>query len=301
VRHERAAAQPTRLRVGRIGALCMRQACVVALALIITFPFLWLLSVSVSPASEVFAWPPRLIPSVLRFQNYADAIVEYDFLRYFWNSLIVAVIATGCVMIFDSMAGFAFAHLPFRGIEAIYLGIVVTIMIPMQITMIPLFVIMKHIPLLGGNDLYGNGGKGLVDSYGGLIIPWMATTFGTMLMREYFRMLPKDLLDAARLDGLNEFQIFWKVYLPLAKPALTSVAVLTFTEVWNTFLWPLIITNSAEMRTVQTGLASIKSQYFTDWHLLMAANIVSCLPVLVVYFVGQKHFVRGIAMSGIKG
>ncbi len=288
-------------RTRRLLALAARQFCVIALALIVALPFIWMLSISVTPAAEVFSWPPKLIPSFLRFQNYTDALVEYDFVRYFGNSLIVAITATAIVMLFDSMAGYAFAHLPFRGINIIYLGIVVTIMIPMQITMIPLFVMLKNLPLAGGNDFFGAGGSGLVDSYAGLIVPWMATTFGTMLMREYFRMLPADLLDAARLDGLNEFQIFWNVYLPLARPALMSVAVLTFTEVWNTFLWPLIITNSASMRTVQVGLAAVKSQYFTDWHLLMAANVITCLPVLLVYFIGQKHFVSGIAMSGIKG
>jgi multiple sugar transport system permease protein len=282
-------------------ALTARQLCVIALALVVALPFVWMVSISLTPAADVFSWPPRLIPRVLRFQNYADALIEYDFIRYFGNSLIVAVMATAFVMLFDSMAGYAFAQLRFRGIDIIYLGIAITIMIPMQITMIPLFVILKNLPLAGGNDMFGSGGHGLVDTYAGLILPWMATTFGTMLMREYFRMLPKDLLDAARVDGLGEFQIFWKVYLPLARPALTSVAVLTFTEVWNTFLWPLIITNSASMRTVQVGLAAVKGQYFTDWHLLMAANVVTCLPVLLVYFIGQKHFVGGLAMGGIKG
>lgn len=271
------------------------------LALLVAGPFLWMLSVSLAPPSEVFAWPPRFIPSVLRFENYYDALVEYQFHSYFLNSLFVACVATMIVVLVDSLAGYAFAHLPFRGITVIYVGIAVTIMIPMQITMIPLFIILKNLPLAGGNDILGSGGRGLVDTYSGLIVPWMATTFGTMLMREYFRMLPADLIDAARLDGLSEFQIFRKIYLPLARPAVTSVAILTFTEVWNTFLWPLIITNSAAMRTVQTGLAATKSQYFTDWHLLMAATVITCLPVLAVFLFGQRHFISGLTAGGVKG
>lgn len=293
-------AKSERRRRQLVGSIA-RHTFVVVAALIVATPFIWMISISLSPADEVFKWPPQLIPSQLRFQNYADALVEYNFARYFWNSLCVAVVATVFVILFDSMAGYAFAHLKFKGIELIYVGIIVTIMIPMQVTMIPLFVMFKNMPFIGGNDILGTGGKGLVDSYSGLIIPWMATTFGTMLMREYFRMLPKELIDAARLDGMNEFQIFFRIYLPLARPAIASVAILTFTEVWNTFLWPLIITNTAGMRTVQTGLAAVKSQYFTDWHLLMAATVITCLPVLFVFLIGQRHFIGGITMGGVKG
>lgn len=288
-------------RFRQIVGTTARQITVLIAALIVATPFIWMVSISLSPANEVFSWPPHLIPSQLRFENYADALVQYDFARYFWNSLVVAVVATVCVILFDSMAGYAFAHLKFRGIELIYIGIIVTIMIPMQVTMIPLFVMFKNMPLVGGNDILGSGGKGLVDSYSGLIVPWMATTFGTMMMREYFRMLPRELIDAGRLDGMNEFQIFFRIYLPLARPAIASVAILTFTEVWNTFLWPLIITNTAGMRTVQTGLAAVKSQYFTDWHLLMAATVITCLPVLIVFLIGQRHFIGGITMGGVKG
>jgi len=281
--------------------LAIRQLTVIALIAIVVFPFLWMIVTSLTPVQEVFAWPPQLVPSQFRWENYLEAAAQYDFWRCFANSLVVAILATVSIIIVDSLAGYAFARLPFRGADAIYGGVLVTVMIPMQITMIPLFIMFKHAPLIGGNDLLGAGGHGLVDSYAGMIVPWMASTFGTMLMREYFRMLPYDLIDAARLDGLNEFQIFLNIYFPLARPAIASVALLTFTEVWNTFLWPLIITTSEKMRTVQVEMASIKDQYFTDWHLLMALTVMSCVPVLVVYFLGQKHFTRGIAFSGIKG
>jgi len=297
----RCSAPPLRIRLGRWAGLLVRQTVIVALIAVVLFPFLWMVVTSLTPVSEVFSWPPRLLPSSLRWENYAEAAERYNFWRSFWNSLVVAVVATVSIIVVDSLAGYAFAKLPFRGVEAVYAAVLVTVMIPMQITMIPLFIMFKHVPLAGGNDLLGAGGRGLVDSYAGMIVPWMASTFGTMLMREYFRMLPRDLLDAARLDGLNEFRIFLHVYFPLARPAVASVALLTFTEVWNTFLWPLIITSSTKMRTVQVEMASIKDQYFTDWHLLMALTAMSCLPVLIVYFLGQKHFTRGIAFTGIKG
>lgn len=270
-------------------------------ALLVLGPFIWMVSTSLTPGAEVFAWPPKLIPSELRYENYIEALIEFNFLIYFWNSLIVAVVATVSVLLFDSLAGYAFAKLRFRGRGPLFVLILGTIMIPMQITMIPLFIVFRHVPFMGGNDWLGAGGTGLIDTYGGLILPWMATTFGTYLMREFFRMMPSDLIDAARIDGLSEFQIYWRIYLPLAKPALATVGVLTFTEVWNTFLWPLIVTSSPGMRTVQVGLSAMKGQYFVEWHLLMAATVMTCLPVLIVYLFGQRYFVEGIALTGIKG
>lgn len=292
---------PLAITFKRFSGLSLRQLVATVLMAIIIFPFFWMIITSLTPIREVFAWPPRFPPSIWSWVNYPDAIQEFSFWRYFANSLIVALSATGCIIVFDSMAGYAFARLPFRGITWIYTGVLVTVMIPMQITMIPLFIMFKHMPLVGGNNIFGAGGHGLIDSYAGMIIPWMATTFGTLLMREYFRFLPRELIDAARLDGLNELQIFTRVYFPLALPAVASVALLTFTEVWNTLLWPLIITNSTSMRTVQVEMASVKDQYFTDWHLLMAFTGLSCIPVILVYFLGQKYFTRGIAFSGLKG
>jgi multiple sugar transport system permease protein len=174
-------------------------------------------------------------------------------------------------------------------------------MIPIQVTMIPVFIIFRRFPFAGGNDLLGMGGSGLIDTYWALILPGMATAFGTYLMREFFLMLPGDLMDAARIDGGSEFRIFRKVYLPLAKPALATIGMFTFTETWNAFIWPLILTNSPEMRTLQLGLSAYRGQYFTEWHLLMAATVLTCLPVFIVFLIGQKQFIKGVAMSGLKG
>lgn len=269
--------------------------------LLVIAPFMYMLSTSITPAMEVFGWPPRLIPSELRFSNYLEAATTINLLRYFLNSLIVAVTSTISVLILDSLAGYALAKIRFPGRNVLFLFILGTIMIPIQVTMIPLFIMFKRVPFMGGNNILGIGGTGLIDTYPALVLPWMATTFGTYLMREFFRMLPSELLDAARVDGCSEFKIFWRIYLPLAKPALAAVGLFNFTFVWNDFLWPLIMTSSPEMRTLQLGLSSYKSQYFTDWHLLMAATAMASVPIFVIFLIGQKHFIRGVAMSGLRG
>jgi multiple sugar transport system permease protein len=268
---------------------------------LIIIPFLWMLSTSVTPALEVFSWPPKLVPSQIKFSNYVEAVKVTDFFRYFLNSLFVTSTTTVIAVFINSLAGYSLAKLRFPGRKIIFLFILGTIMIPPQVTMIPVFIMFRNFPLLGGNNILGQGGTGLIDTYGALILSGLASTFGVYLMREFFKSIPSELIDAARVDGASEFRIYWNVILPLAKPALTTVTLYTFTFVWNEFLWPLILTSSADMRTVQLGLSAYKGQYFTDWHLLMAATTISSLPVLLVYFVGQKQFIKGIAMTGIKG
>lgn len=287
----------------RVRAIAGRTLLYVTLTLgaaLVVSPFVLMIVTSLSPAAEVFVWPPRLIPSSIHPENYSIALLQLDFGRYFLNSLIVAVITTASVLVFDSLAGYAFArlHFPWRG--ALFVFILATIMIPVQVTMIPLFVMFRHIPLAGGNDLLGLGGTGILNTFPALILPGMATTFGTYLMREFFRMIPRDLLDAGRMDGCSELTIFRRIYLPLAKPALATVGMFTFTETWNAFLWPLIVTNSPDMRTLQLGLTAYRGQYFTEWHLLMAAVVITSLPIFAVFLVGQRQFIKGVALSGIK-
>jgi len=288
-------------RTGAVAARVCVHLILAAGALAVAGPFLWMLSVSLTPAADVFAWPPRLVPRHLRWENYTDALVRLSFARYFLNSLVVAGMATASVLVLDSLAGYAFAKLRFPGRNVLFLFILGTVMIPVQVTMIPIFIMFRSVPLVGGNDLFGGGGTGLIDTYPALIVPWMATTFGTYLMREFFSMLPGELTDAARIDGCGELGIFTRIYLPLAKPALATVGVLTFTEVWNNFLWPLIMTTSPGMRTLQLALSAFKGQYFTEWHLLMAATVITCLPVFLIYLLGQRYFVQGIALTGFKG
>lgn len=270
-------------------------------ALITVGPFLWMLSIAVSSPNEVFSWPPKLIPSEVRLSNFADALRVTGLSRYLLNSFIVATVTTLSVVIIDSMAGYAFAKLRFPGRRGLFIVILSTIMIPVQVTVIPLFLIFKHAPLSGGNSLLGVGGTGLLNTYQALIVPGLATTLGIYLMRQFFRMLPGALLDAARVDGLSEFAIFRRIYLPLAKPALAAVAIFNFTWAWNDFLIPLIMTSTNDMFTLQVGLTTYRGHFGTDWPLLMAGVTMTTLPIFFVYFIGQKYFVRGIALTGIRG
>ncbi len=268
---------------------------------IVVAPFVWMISTSLTPAAEVFSWPPKLIPDRLAFENYIEAITTIDMPRYFLNSVIVTVSATLVSLVLNSLGGYALAKLHFPGRKLMFIIILGTIMIPPQVTMIPLFIMLRHFPLAGGNNLIGAGGTGLIDTYAALVLPNLASTFGVYMMREFFRMLPSELIDAARVDGANEFTIFWKIFLPLATPALVTTGLFNFTFVWNDFLWPLIMTSSPEMRTLQLGLSAFKGQYFTDWHLMMAATVLTSLPILIIYLIFQRYFVKGVAMSGLKG
>ena len=265
------------------------------------FPFIWLISTSLTPANEVFAWPPKLIPSKILFSNYIDAIPRINFLNCLKNSLIVASITTIIGLVFNTLAGYSLAKLRFPGRDIIFIIILATLMIPPQVTVIPLFIIFRGFPLMGGNDIFGQGGSGIVNTYFSLIIPGMASTFGVFMMREFFRMMPNELLDAARIDGANELGILTRIYLPLAKPALVAVGIFTFTYSWNDFFWPLIMTSTPEMYTLQLGISFLKTQYFTDWQLLMALTVMSMVPVLIFYALFQRNFIQGMAMSGIKG
>jgi multiple sugar transport system permease protein len=174
-------------------------------------------------------------------------------------------------------------------------------MIPGQITMIPVFILLKRMPLFGGNNLFGSGGSGWLNTYWGLIIPGSAGAFGIFLLRQFFGTLPKDLDDAARIDGCSESGIYWRIALPLSKPALTTLGIFTFTGTWNEFLWPLLVTSKDSMKTLQIGLQVFQSQYVTKWDLLMAGTVMVTLPVIVVFILGQKYFTQGIATSGLKG
>jgi multiple sugar transport system permease protein len=237
----------------------------------------------------------------MHFDNYVTALFKMDFAKYFMNSIIASLGATSAVLIFDSLAGYAFAMHQFRGKNIFFMMILITSMIPFQVIIIPLFLMFRGIPLFGGNDILGHGGMGLLNTYACLIIPFVATTFGTYLMREYYKMMPKELQDAGRIDGCSELGIYLKIYLPLAVPALVTVGMLWFTESWNSYLWPLITTSTKDMRTIQLGMSVFKGQYDVKWNLLMAGVVISTVPVFLMFIIGQKRFIEGIALSGLKG
>jgi multiple sugar transport system permease protein len=264
-------------------------------------PFLWMLSTSLKPEKQIFRYPPVWIPHTWEWANYTRAMQAAPFGQYFINTIIYAVVVTVSNVLLCSLAAYAFARLRFRGRDTLFLLVLGTMMIPGQVTMVPVFIMLKRWPLVGGNDWLGLGGHGLLNSYSGLVLPAAVGAFGIFLLRQFFMTLPRDLEDAARIDGCSEAGIYWRIILPLSRPALATLAIFTFTGAWNEFLWPLLITSKDSMKTLQLGLQVFQSQYTTRWDLLMAGTVVVTLPVLLIFLAGQRYFTRGIAMSGIKG
>jgi multiple sugar transport system permease protein len=250
-------------------------------------PFVWMFSTSLKRPPEVFKYPPVWIPSQIAWDNYTTTISAMPFGRFYLNSLIVTISVTTLQILVSSLAAFAFARLRFRGREALFLLYLATLMIPFQVTMIPNFILVRWL--------------GWYDSYQALILPTAFSAFSTFLLRQYFMGIPRDLDEAARMDGASSFRIWWQVILPLSGPALAALAIFVSLNSWNDFLWPLIITNSLEMRTLPVGLSTFQGQFKVEWHLLMAGSVIAMLPVLIVYIVGQRWFIRGITMTGMGG
>jgi multiple sugar transport system permease protein len=255
------------------------------LALLMAIPLLWMLMTSVSTLAETRRFPPGL-PSGLHWGGYHLAWVQAPFAQWLLNSSIVSITCVVSNLVFCSMAGYAFARIPFAGSKVLFVGILATLMVPFQVVMIPTLLIVKAL--------------GLVDSLPALILPNLVTAFGIYLLRQFFVSLPAELEEAAIVDGAGRFTILARIMLPLMGPPLSTLAVLTFLQVWNDFLWPLVVTSSPETMTVQLGLATFQSAHFTNWPELMAGTLMSQLPVLVLFLLGQRYFVRSIATTGIK-
>ena len=250
-------------------------------------PFLWMLSTSLKEPSEVFTYPPIWIPRRLAWENYAQAIAAMPFGRFYLNSLIVASSVTALQLLTSSLAGFAFARLRFRGRDVLFLLYLATLMIPFQVTMIPNFILIRYLRWY--------------DTYQALILPPSFSAFSTFLMRQYFLSIPLELDEAARVDGASSWRIWWQIILPLSGPVIAALTIFLFLGAWNDFLWPLVVTNSLEMRTLPVGLSTFQGQYNVQWHLLMAGSVIALVPVLAVYLAGQNWFVQGITLSGMGG
>jgi multiple sugar transport system permease protein len=270
-------------------------------AAVMLLPFVWMLSTSLKPADQLFTVPPTWWPRTLEWDNYVKAMEAGNFGRYALNSLFLAVANVVTNVGLSALAGYAFARLRFPGKTVLFVLVLATLMVPYQVTIIPQFVIIRHIPLFGGNDVLGQGGIGWINSYWGLIVPGAVGAFGIFMLRQFFETLPHELEDAARIDGAGEFRIFWQIMLPLAMPAVATLAVFSFQAGWNAFLWPLLITTTDEMRTIQLGLTVFVQQYSTQWDQLMAATVVATVPIIAVFALGQRLLVRGIAFTGLKG
>jgi multiple sugar transport system permease protein len=284
-------------------------------AILFVAPLAWMISASFQPVGDMFSWPPQWIPENPNLEGYKlfFGIVDPGELqgrasraaigveRWFINSAIVATTITVLQLFFNSLAAYVFAKRKFPGRDVIFLVFLATMMVPPTVTLIPNYIVLKHIPFFGGNDALGLGGHGWLDSYYGLILPGSVSAFGIFLLRQYMQSIPDELLDAARIDGASEFKIFWRIVLPLCRPALAAMAIFTFTYAWEDFFWPLVIVSDPDLYTAPLGLALFVTKNRTSWDMLMAGSVIATLPMVVVFMIFQRNFIRGISLAGLKG
>ncbi|MFW6119500.1 MAG: carbohydrate ABC transporter permease [Petrotogales bacterium] len=256
-------------------------------SLIMIVPFVWMVSTSFKAPEEVYLIPPRWIPNNPTLSNYIDLFEAMNFGKPFMNTIIVALSITFLSVILSSMAGYGFAKFKFRGKDKLFLIVLGTLMVPGQITMIPVFLMLNQM--------------GLVNTYAGLIFPPIANAFNIFFMRQFIMSLPDELIDAAKMDGANEGFIFFKIILPLTKPALAAITIFTFTGSWNSFLWPLIIAQDESMYTLPVAVSVLGGQYTERIALQMAGACIVIAPLIIVFLVAQKYFIKGIALTGLKG
>jgi multiple sugar transport system permease protein len=255
------------------------------LAAVMLVPLIWMVIVSLETKQEAQQYPPVLIPNSLHFHNYVAAFNAVPFAHFFINSLLYSLATVAGNLLFCSLAAYAFARIRFFGSNLVFVLLLLTLMVPFQVLLIPTFLIVKHM--------------GLVDSVGGLIVPNLCSAFGIFLLRQFFSTLPIELEEAARIDGTSRLGVLFKIVLPLSLPALATLAIIQFMWSWNDFLWPLIIINSDTHAPLQLGLSMFQGAHSTEWNLLMAATVMSQLPMLLIFLFAQRWFVRSIAFSGM--
>lgn len=272
------------------------------LCLIFLIPLFLMILTSLKSMPEIMASQFVWKPEQWLFSNYREAMEKGDWFVYFKNTFLVTVITVAISLVLNSMAGYSFARIPFRGRNTLFFFALTGMMVPQQITMIPVFINLKNFPLVGGNDILGHGGSGMINTYAGLILPYIAGAFGVFLCRQFYMNFPVSLDDAAKIDGCSRFMAYFRIYLPLSKPILATLAVLKASQTWNDYLWPLIMVNKDETMTVQLAVvAKFTTEYSIQWNLLMAATALIILPLLVLFVFTQKYFVEGIVTTGMKG
>jgi len=242
---------------------------------------------SVMPAGEASAYPMSWVPSALSLEHYRALFSRLEVVRYIANSALIAGAVTLISLVVNSMAGYAFAKLSFPGRERVFRGLVTTLVVPGQVTMLPLFMLLKYL--------------GLINSYWGVIVPGMASVFGIFLFRQYALSIPDSLLDAARIDGAGEWRIYRSIVLPLCKPILLTLAVFTFMGTWNDFMWPLVVLTDSRLHTLPVALANLSGEHVQDTELMMAGALLTVLPVIVLYALLQRYYIEGIMVGSIKG
>jgi multiple sugar transport system permease protein len=248
-------------------------------------PLLFMLSTSLKDASQVYDL--RIVPEAPSLDNYREILGDGRFLRWFVNSLVVAVIVTISNVFFDSLVGYTLAKFRFRGRYIVFIAILSTLMIPTEMLVLPWYLMASQF--------------GWLDSYWGIMFPGMMTAFGTFLMKQFFESVPNDFLEAARIDGLNEFTIWWKIAMPLVTPALSALAIFTFLGNWTAFFWPLIVTTSADLYTLPVGLSSFAVEQSIQWEKIMTGASIATLPTLIIFLFLQRYIVRGVMLAGLKG
>jgi multiple sugar transport system permease protein len=268
-----------------------QYAVLIVLALIMLVPFVWTVSTSFKEQSGLATATPEFIPDPASLDAYRTLSDRMDIPRLIFNSFFVTVVGTAGQVIFAAMAAYAFSRMVWRGRDTVFLLYLATLMIPVQVIIIPQFILIRHL--------------GWVNSYQGLIIPSLFNAFGVFLLRQSFLTLPRDLEEAAFIDGANRFTVFWRVVLPLSKPALATLTVFNFMALWNAYLWPLFVARKDEVMTLPVALANLagssRYQGSVEWNVVMAGAVITILPILIAYLFAQKWFVRGVTFSGIKG
>jgi len=259
-----------------------------ALACIFVFPFLWMVLASLKTNMQIFAIPPIIFPKPIIWKNYSIVWENVPLARFYINSIFVSSTVAASQVITSAMAAYVFARLQFPKKHLIFIVYLGVMMIPSQVTVIPLFIICRKI--------------GIIDTYGALILPFLAYPYGAFLLRQFFLSIPSDLEDAARVDGYPRMAILFRIVMPLSKPALITLGLLTFMFTWNSFFWPLVSTNTTEHYTVQVGLAMLKDQLHMagDWSTLMAGTVISTIPILIFFIFTQKNLIKGFSLSGLK-
>lgn len=256
-------------------------------AAFILLPFLWMISTSLKPDNEVLLMPPKWIPSALQWKNYVDAFKAVPFFTYLKNSIVVTVAITSCELITTILAAFAFAQLEFKGKNLLFMLLVATMMVPGEILTIPNFVTLARL--------------GWIDSYKAMVAPWATSVFSIFLLRQQFASIPRSYYKAARMDGCSDLRYLFTVMVPMSRPTIVSVALLKIINSWNSYLWPLISTNSREMRTLPVGLAYFSTEAGTDYNTLMAFSLMIITPTILVYLFTQKYIIQGVSKTGLKG
>lgn len=250
-------------------------------------PLLWMVSASLMANGQASVFPPRFFPQKVTFTQYKDLFARLNVAKYFLNSVLISVSVTFVSLFVNSMAGYAFAKYRFAGQKSLFKLLLSFMIIPAQVTMLPLFLMLKQM--------------GLINTYFAVIIPGMASVFGIFLIRQYLLSIPDSLIEAAKIDGASDFQIYFTIILPLAKPILITLAIFTFMGTWNDFLWPLIVMTNNSMYTLPVALANLMGEHNQDTELMMAGSVVTIIPIMVVFLALQKHYLKGIMMGGIKG